>query len=283
MSIISPEEYCRRANASDSDFVSEDGCGYAYLPDELLAAQQSVARQDQAAAFTLNKILCRTLLERFTITDNRWVWPDQFHVLYGQQLQRIESQLSQEPESYFSFSNDPFRKDLAILRHRLIPFGAEFATPFSAIPRSLLIRGGWLQAIKFIRVVAFCGGIKPFLELHMHQKYTAAFNPEGWLETYENLADFLALNPSLLGVKSTSWFLDPAIEQVSPHLAYLRRVPEQCGATFLYAGEDNGVHSGAFATSRSRRALFATGKYFPMRYTRIWPRQKLLQRRWRSQ
>ncbi|MFT6665748.1 MAG: hypothetical protein ACJA05_002619 [Porticoccus sp.] len=55
----------------------------------------------------------------------------------------------------------------------------------------------------------------------MHPHFTKAFNPEGWMETYENLADLLAANPSLLGVQSTSWFLDPALMEVSPHLSYL--------------------------------------------------------------
>lgn len=283
MTIISPREYCSLAGIStDTTNDCIVGHGYAALPAKLLEAEQSVARESPVAAFELNKFLCRTLLEQFTLTAVLWNWPEQFHSLYKEQLQRIETQLSDEPDSYFSFSNDPFRKDLAILRHRLIPFGAEFAMPYSGISRSLLIKDGWRQAGRFMRAIAACRGIKPFLELHMHPKYTSAFNPEGWRETYENLADFLAVNPSLLGVQSTSWFLDPALETVSPRLAYLRQVAERCGATILYAGDDDSKHSGAFATSRTRRALYAAGKYSPRLFTRIWPRQRLLQRGWRS-
>src|SRR5690606_24887171 len=101
----------------------------------LIAAEKSIARQDQAAAFALNKILCQTVLQQFTPTAAPWTWPEQFHTLYREQLMRIKSQLADEPDQYFCFSNDAFRKDLAILRHRLIPFGAELATPFSGLSR----------------------------------------------------------------------------------------------------------------------------------------------------
>lgn len=268
------------ASLSDTSAGSELENGYSGLPAELLEAEKSVAQRDQAAAFALNKSLCSTLLEQFTLADSRWILPAQFDSLYQPHLLRIENQLTHEANDYFTFSNDPFRKDLAILRHRLIPFGAELATPFSGVSRRLLIRGRLRQAVKFLWVIASCRGIKPFLELHMHPRYTTAFNPEGWIETYENLADFLDANSSLLGVQSTSWFLDPALEETSPHLAYLRRVPERCGASILYAGEDDCEHSGAFATSQTRRTLYANGQYTPRLFTRIWPRQRLLRREW---
>lgn len=283
MTIISPQEYCRLAENSSSGSCPDVDDGYAALPAELLAAEQSVIiQQGQTAAFTLNKNLCRVLWEQFTPAGARWCLPEQFRSLYWQQLKRIEKQLAYEPDSYFAFNNDPFRKDLAILRHRLIPFGAELATPFSGISRGLLVRGGIRQAGSFIRVMASCRGIRPFLELHMHPRDTNTFNPEGWIETYENLADFLAVNSSFLGVQSTSWFLDPALDEVSPHLAYLRKVPEHCGATILYAGEDDSEHSGALVTSHTRRTLYAAGQYRPRLFTRIWPRKRLLQRSWRT-
>ena len=280
MSIISPHSYYRLATVP-GEVASY---GYAVLPVELLAAEQSVARQNPAAALTLNRSLCRNLLKEFTFTsaDAYWAFPQKFHFLYEQQLQRIRNLLSDKPDSYFTLENDSFRKDLAILCHRLIPCGAEFATPFSGIARSLLFKAGLRQAAKFSQAIARCRGIKPFLELHMHPDFTSGFNPEGWIETYENLADFLVANPSFLGVQSTSWFLDPALAEISPHLSYLRQVPELCGATILYAGEDDCNHSGAFLTSQTRRDLYASGHYIPRLFTRIWPRELLIQRSWRS-
>ena len=256
--------------------------GYAALPGELLAAERHALQADKAASHELNRYLCRALRDRFSLADAPWRLPAAFHGLYRRQLERIDDNLGTGTETYFSLGNDPFRKDLAILLYRLVPCGAEFFTPFSGIPRSLAFRGDYRQAARFMTAILRSGGIKPFLELHMHPDVKADFNPEGWLETYENLADFLAVNPRFKGVQSTSWFLDPALERVSPHLDYLRRVPEQAGASLFYAGVDDPEHSGAFATSRKRRALYESGQYQPRLYTRIWPRRSLLRRAWRA-
>ena len=278
---FSPDSYCRLAlglpEGEDKNWVQ----GYSALPDELLAAEEFVARRDTASASTLNRALCRFLREKFSLEELSWNLPAQFPQLYQQQLSRIDQLLIENQDSYFRLANDPFRKDLALLLHRLIPFGAEFATPFSGISRSLVFRGGWRQAGRFLKVLVKCPVTRPFLELHLHPQFTSQFNPEGWLQTYENLADFLSLNQALRGVQSTSWFLDPALKKISPHLSYLREVPECCGAAFFFAGEDDPRHSGAFATSRSRRALHESGQYHPRLYTRIWPRRELLERRWR--
>ena len=123
MSIISPHSYYRLATVP-GEVASY---GYAVLPVELLAAEQSVARYDPSAAVDLNKSLCRNLLADFTFTsaDAYWAFPQKFHFLYEQQLQRIRNLLSDKPDSYFTLENDSFRKDLAILCHRLIPCGPE--------------------------------------------------------------------------------------------------------------------------------------------------------------
>lgn len=272
----SPGDYCRLATRPVT------GNGYSQLPQELLQAEQEFNRADKSAAAAINRGLCQALLDAFILKDSAWVMPDVFRSLYQVQLERIEANLHGKSAAYFSLTHDPFLKDLAILRHRLIPFGAELATPYSGVSRRLLLKGGWRQVQTFTRTIMDCGGLAPLLEMHMHPDCTRTFTPSGWLDTYDNLADFLALNPVLRGVHSTSWFLDPAIRRISPHLGYLRQIPERCGATFYYAGADNPRTSGAFATSGSRREMHARGLYTPRLYTRIWPRQALLQRQWRQ-
>jgi len=275
MVTFSVEEYCKLA-------IPTPGPGYAAFSPALLAAEKAVSGQDASAAYALNRNLCRHLLARFRPQDGGWGLPTQLHSLYEEHITRIAANAANKPDEYFSLANDPFCKDLAILRHRLLPFGAELATPFAGIPRQLLIKHGWRQAIHLFRTVIECRGFRPLLELHMHPDCTDHFHPTGWLTTYENLADFLELNSAFLGVQSTSWFLDPALETISPHLCYLRKVPEHCGAVILYVGEDEPTTSGALATSQTRRDLLASGRYHPKLFTRIWPRSHLLKRHWRS-
>tara|TARA_R110001599_G_scaffold13969_3_gene61768 strand:- start:9368 stop:10231 length:864 start_codon:yes stop_codon:yes gene_type:complete len=270
------EEYCGLALAPVA------GTGYGALPEKLLALEQELSTKERRGAAPFNKQLLIFLLQEFSLSESPWKLPKCVALLYDAQLKRLQFTATNKPDSYFSFQNDPFRKDLAILLHRLIPFGAEFANPHSGIPRSLAIKGGPKQAIRFLRATAASRGTRPFLELHMHPEVKEAFHPAGWLECYEHLADFLQLNPSLRGVQSTSWFLDPKLVRVSPRLAYLREVPEKCGAYILFAGADREGKSGALATSPTRRRLYASGDYQPRLFTRIWPVAHILRRQWRQ-
>ncbi|MEQ8802214.1 MAG: hypothetical protein RLP45_09265 [Haliea sp.] len=228
-----------------------------------------------------NRQLLGFLLQKFSLNTPPWQLPENVFKLYDIELERLEHVHDFQFDGYFSFQNDLFRKDLAILLHRLIPFGAEFANPHSGIPRSLAIRAGPNQAIKVMRAIVASRGVRPFLELHMHPEVKEHFHPAGWIDTYERLADFLQLNPAFRGVQSASWFLDPALKQVSPRLVYLREVPEQCGAYILFAGMDKEGKSGALDTSPTRRCLYESGDYQPRIFTRIWPKSNILQRQWR--
>ncbi len=276
MARLSPSQYCTLALQPANE------SGYAALPAQLLSAERSLSAEGGTKVSEYNRILLRFLLEEFQAETALWVQPPSILELYDGELRRLEDICTAQNDDYFRFENDLYRKDLAILLRRLIPFGAEFATPYSGIPRSLLVRAGAKQAIRFLQVLAASRGASPFLELHMHPGSSSEFTPSGWIECYERLADFLAFNPEFLGVQSTSWFLDPALKKISPRLAYLREVPEQCGACILFAGADKEGKSGALAKSPTRLKLYESGEYQPRLYTRIWPRIRILQRHWRS-
>lgn len=255
---------------------------YSALPARLLTVEKTISSTKAQGAAYLNRQLLSFLVREFSLSRLPWKLPTSVVPLYKAQLNRLEQTPDRQPDSYFSLQNDPFRKDLAILLYRLIPFGAEFANPHSGIARSLAFKSGPKQAILLLRAILASRGVRPFLELHMHPEVKGDFHPAGWIESYERLADFLQLNSRFRGVQSTSWFLDPALTRVSPHLVYLREVPEQCGADIFFAGTDTEGKSGALATSASRRLMYASGSYQPRLFTRIWPRNQLLRRRWRQ-
>lgn len=256
--------------------------GYGELPEHYQRAEKKYFLDDRTAAHEFNRELYATLRRDFSLDDAVIHLPESIKALYPKELNRMERNTQTGSDDYFLSDNDSFRKDLAILTHRLIPCGAEFFYPFSGIPRSLVIRSGPRGLFRFIAAVVSTRGLKPLLELHMHLEVTENFTPEGWLATYENLADVLELNPQFRGVQSFSWFLDPALESLSPHLAYLRRVPEQCGAYFLYSSNEPLHSSAALHKSQKRRSLAESGAYQPKVYARIWPRKNLIQRLWRS-
>lgn len=229
-----------------------------------------------------NRYLALSLLHTFDPLAGSCRLPASVVLLYERDLVRIERQLDEQPDEFYRLGNDAFVKDLAILSHRLIPVGAEYALPESGVPRSLLFRRGPAQFFRCLRVCMFqCGGFSPYFELHAHVLALEDFNPDGWLDTYMCLAELLELNPAYKGITSSSWFLDPALARVSPRLSYLQEIPSAHGATLLFSGYDASGETGALARSVSRRRLYEKGEYVPAIYTRVWPRKELIG--WRKQ
>ncbi len=254
--------------------------GYGHLKAELLLLAEDIQSRSLDALPTLNRALLKQNLAAFSLDQAPLTLPRSVAALYPAQLQRLEENLATQGDGYFDLQCDAFVKDLAFLQFRLIPVGAEFVAPEGGVPRSLLLRQGFARGLNMLSLIRAAGGWKPYLTLHMHQHVTADFNPQGWLSTYDRLADLLELNAQFRGVQSTSWFLDPALETISPHLSYLRTVPLACGAGIYFAGEDREGVSGALSRSQTRRELFRRGDYMPRLHTRVWPRSAMLARQW---
>jgi hypothetical protein len=265
-----PEDYAHRFQ------IVGEGT-YSTLSRETTAGEALIKNAAEPIYELYNKFLTLRLLEAFDVHAGNCRLPSSIANLYERDLFRIESQMEQLPSNFYRLSNDAFLKDLAILSHKLIPVGAEYVTLDSGVPRSLLLKRGYAQFQKGIIACIFqAGGFKPFFELHAHILSLDDFNPSGWQATYVRLAELLELNPQYRGITSSSWFLDPALEKISPHLAYLRAVPEENGATLLFSAVDRLGKSGALAKSRSRQRLYHAGQYIPAIYTRIWPRKRLI-------
>ena len=73
-----------------------------------------------------------------------------------------------------------------------------------------------------------------------------------------------------------SWFYDPQVEQISPHLAHLRLVPEQYGGKVYRLGTSAQDLRLAAANSPQRSELIFSGKYIPVHHVIIWPRKGLI-------
>jgi len=251
--------------------------GYGALSLEAIAAEKFICSLNTEFCLLVNKYLAALLLDSFNLQGGGYSLPSTIVKLYDRELQRIQTQLDKLDLNFYRLSNDSFVKDLAILTHRLIPVGAEYACPSSGVPRSLLFKRGIAQ---FFKVVNTCvlegGGFSPYFELHTHTAALDDFNQQGWIQTYVRLAELLEYNSSVKGVFSSSWFLDPALVKVSPHLNYLRLQSEETGAVLLFSCYDKEGISGVLEKSQTRRKLFQQGVYIPAIYSRIWTRDKLI-------
>ena len=250
---------------------------YTWVPVEIVRANAELRATGASVLHDYNRYVLLSFIATFSLNDSRYRLPPSIARLYERELRRILRQIETLEDGFFDIANDAFVKDLAVLTHRLIPVGAEFAEGGAGIPRRVLLAGGLGQFLRALRFVLFrCGGLKPFFALHAHTPALDDFNPAGWLATYRRLAELLQLNPRMKGWLSASWFLDPALEDVSPHLAYLRRVPVGGGAALLFVCRHRDGSSGALSKSPARRRLFAEGRYIPATYMRIWPRKALI-------
>jgi hypothetical protein len=251
---------------------------YTWVPEEVARVNTALRATGASAVHSYNRYVLLNLIAAFSLSDSRYRLPHSIIALYDRELWRIFRQTDSLEDKFFDIANDAYLKDLAILTHRLIPVGAEFAEGGAGIPRRVLLAGGPTQFFDALRLVLFrSGGLKPFFALHAHTLALDDFNPQGWLATYRRLAELVVMNAQMKGWLSASWFLDPALESVSPHLAYLNRVPLEGGAALLFVCRHRDGSSGALSKSPARRRLFAEGKYVPATYMRVWPRCSLIE------
>lgn len=197
---------------------------------------------------------------------------------FGRIAQDIEVTIDQ-PNSYV-YSCSSFCKDLAICSLRLIPVGY-VKVHANRLPRLMFLTGGLGGTIRAARFALIQQrGLGPFYEAHMHSKDRRAmrdFSPRGWIQTYLRIAELLRRNPHIKGMFGMSWLNDPAVFEISPHLAYLTTVMTDNGGRLFCLGscDERGVRD-ATINSGTRRRLYEEGKYVPMNYMVVWARDKLI-------
>jgi hypothetical protein len=248
---------------------------YHFVPQAVQQVWARIALHGNTALAGFNKLLLLTLIERFDTRIKSKRYPqtiiDQFHLNFHRMVSAIEHG---HPDRYLA-SNDLFMKDLAICRQKLVPAGAEVLEEGSCVPRSTLFAGGPAQFVAFTTFLCLQGGRhEPFYGYHTHLETTEDFNPAGFDAFYYRVAELLRLNPDVRGLTATTWFLDPALDTVSPHLSYIRTKPMKHGAKLFIVGPD--IHGGALSKSATRRKLYEEGKYKPTAYRMVWPRRQLI-------
>ncbi|WP_313702879.1 hypothetical protein [Massilia sp.] len=174
---------------------------------------------------------------------------------------------------YCRLDGDVFLKEFGLATLRLYAGASSVIDPRAGMGRSILWQGGLLQLPGRALLFARAGGFKPYFAIHVNRLYQDEFNEEGRNECYRCCVDLYDLHPDALGMIAGSWFYDPVVEIISPHLAYLRTVPEEGGARALFVAHDEQAVRNATATSEKRRALHAAGQYRPASWALVWPKR----------
>jgi len=200
---------------------------------------------------------------------------------YRARVAFIAEQVRSRPAADYGYMSDFFLKDLRVLGGASFPNLYQIVDMAAYLPPNFCRYDGWrenLRKLAFVHLRAGATRHGPFLRGHLDTRFTESFNEQGRLKAYARMADFMTRRPELRGIIGSTWYYDPNLERVSPHLRYLRAIFENNGALFHRDGP-GAVHTErALAKSRTRRRAFEAGEYQPCCYTVVWARRDIL--RW---
>lgn len=248
---------------------------YHDVPAGVAGIWTAISREFGESGFeAYQKTTLLRLIGKFGATNANSRYSETIRERFAISFRRIVNSIADPEFAMYRSQTDIMLKDLGLCRQKIFPAGAQVVEPDSGFHRALVFRSGIPQAYQFAQLLLASGGNRHWYQIHTHLSELEDFNPDGWNRCYLRLADMLALNPKVRGMWGGSWFYDPALEEVSPRLAYLRKVPQDNGAFLFYSNVD--IVGGALSKSDSRNKAYQEGKYLPKAYALIWPRRQLL-------
>lgn len=196
------------------------------------------------------------------------------------EYERIEKDLEQSSDEHYDLTRHSLRCDFRIVGFGRIPVGLHHIE-VGGVPRRLLWSGGIGQAWRATALLLRTGGWAPFYVSHFTHgikpwAFLLVYNRDALVEWHRNVADCLRMNPHILGLLATSWWYDPQLSRVAPHLAFLREGSLAHGAVLLRSGSTEGARAFAVANSPERQRLFTAGEYLPVSYSMVWTRDALM-------
>jgi hypothetical protein len=196
---------------------------------------------------------------------------------YNQWFARVLRDMAHQPDKYYSSENLSFIFDIAVCCLSLIPIGGAWLMGLSRTSRKAFFVNGGRQFLRYL-IFTFLkqGGLKPYYVIHTYFRYIPRFNRNEMEKAYLRIADLLKKNPRIKGIYRSSWFLDPKLDDISPNLAYLRKLPIENGARLFRIGTSKSDIKNAITNSPERKKLYEGGNYKPACYAYIWPRNDVL-------
>jgi hypothetical protein len=241
---------------------------YHALPELKQAVGKLQSDRPELSSILLQFLLMR-LIAGFSSENLAFNITDEIAELYQQSFARILGQSMPEK------ADDSYLKDLALASGALFPAGERVVEPFSVLQRSLMFNAGVRQSLQFIKSGLLAGGYKPVFRLHVHLAEQSRLSEPSWRQTCRRLAQMLEINSDIRGIVGSSWYYDPQVPAISPHLAFINKLLAENDAYWFFSHIE-GSNSGAFATSQTRKQAFDGGKYLPRNYVVFWPRSRVL-------
>ena len=217
--------------------------GYDAVPQSISMIWQQIRHQlGEDAVGQFNRMLLCELISTAERRISESHLPKSVIHEYVEAFGRILNKLDETPNVYSEPYDDTFLKDLGVCSQTMIPAGYCVMDITNRISREHFFSGGVHQFFKFswLDVVQYHHS-GPFLFVHYHADCKAKFTPEGREETYRIIAQLMASRAELKAVVGTAWYYDPVLRSVSPHLSYVRALPESNGAYFFQGRVEKGL------------------------------------------
>ncbi len=229
--------------------------------------EQTVLKRAMVAKLALNLPRC---LEKMNL-------PTSVLVLYPDALERLVDFLKTAAIDRYDSAGEFFCKDVRFVLGLSVPCGSRIVDLNSRIYLHTVILSV-IRARNMDGLIRYfrAGGAGPWLRSHVESRYLEEYNQQGTDNYYLRLADLLEKKKDIKGWVGSAWLLDPQLMSISPRLAYLRERPLGGGAFFLKHGTKSSDIANAIKTSEKRRCLYQAGKYIPVCYSVVWPRNELI-------
>jgi len=177
--------------------------------------------------------------------------------------------------SNFRYDNIRFREMARLATLHRFPAG-QFHWELTAFPRSWLLQTLHVGKLLY-HIARRMGGFSPLFEFHLNSRRR---NRVMLLEKQANISYYrtaksILLQPAVKGLMLASWLYSESTAEVTPHLAWLRTVPQSGGAMAIDLGpapEDSGFLIG----SEERRKQYHEGSYRPRMGCVLWARADLI-------
>ena len=249
-----------------------------YRARKLKRAYEQIKSQygTHALALTLKLALCCFISDSLERLGNKKL-PDEIVHLYHQWFEWVLEDFSKQPDDYYNHRCRSFSLDVMVCSLRYITIGGAWIVEIRRVGRRPFFGDGVKQFFSYLFFIIFKSrGFGPYVTTHTAERTLRHFNEQEMNLVYLRIAELMKLNPRIKGFYRRSWFLDPNLEDISPKLGYLRKIPLQNGAKLFAAGSTKNDIKYALMVSRIRRRLYEEGKYLPTGYAYIWPRKEFL-------
>ena len=251
---------------------------YTELPTELRRVARTIAAEKAELLPLYNRFALAWLIRHCDPSRAALQLPRSILAIYPLHFARILRQMEELDERDYDLARDNYVKDLGILRFQLFPISDRLVDVHPGVSRSIVWRGGLAQALRALWLLSVrFRGIGPVLIHHVHNLIGSS-NDRDVVISHHRLADLIEANAHLKALAGESWMLDPALEFITPHHSLKWRLTVRNGGYLFRSGRDDESTAMALKKSKTRRLLYAEGRYVPTKYIRIWPREAMM--RW---